>query len=151
LVIRETKVVKGHKVRLVIHLKVQLGLQVLPVLLVTKDLLLLQGRRELKDQRVIRVSKEDKEVHQKDLKDHRAIHQLVIRVIREVKGLKEVLVTQHKDLLVLQDLQDLVEIKDLLLLQVQRDLRVPRHLQDHRELKDPRAQKVLRVLRVTHL
>jgi hypothetical protein len=78
---------------------------------------------------VIKDSKEDKEVHQKDQKVPKVVHLSVILVHKVVKVLRVVQVIRHRDLLVQQDLLGLVVTKDQLHPQVQKVQKVRPHLQ----------------------
>jgi LAS superfamily LD-carboxypeptidase LdcB len=113
-----------------------------------RDQLHLQDLRVSKDQRVIKVSKDQSETLHKVQKDLRVAHLRVLQVVEETKDRVDLRVIQHKDLQDQQDLEVVVETKDLLETQVPRDLKVRLRLQDlqvtkgRKDLRDQRDLKV---------
>jgi LAS superfamily LD-carboxypeptidase LdcB len=130
------------------HLDLQ-ELRVQQALVEIRDQLHLQDLRVSKDQRVIKVSKDQSETLHKVQKDLRVVHLRVQLVLEETKDLVDHRVTQHKDLQDQQDLVVVVVTKDLQETQEPKDLKVRLHLQDHKVTKDQKDQKDRRDLKVT--
>jgi len=113
----------------------RLDLQVLKVQqaqVVTKGQLHLQDLRVLKDQKEIKVSKDQLETHHKDQKVLKVVHHKDLQEVPDLVGQVVVVEILHKDL---QDQQDLVVVE---VIRVVLDLQEPRVLRDQQHLQDLR-------------